>query len=563
MVEMMLGSWGLPLTIVIVGVIFIFLRNVKEQVQYTAEVSANKSIELCQNQLLNLVEDSRTASYQRTIEQAYQQYESSQDSEQLYQQVTSYLNTQHKYNYKLLSTMVYFVDKPQKAYFTHRKSEGSTYESSIEHLLYQNNAIIKACIKDAGTKVVFLEVGGHFYVVRNIVDNTFEPYAVIVMDVDTDKIFGNLESVWGCQEYDVRINGNSVFGESMSLECNNERATYREDGTQDYVCCKQKVEGQTIDYIIKMDSTIIYQDRRVLGYVIFIGLLFVLPLIGIMSWFLYHNITAPVQKLVDGVSRIKDGGYGVQVERADTSQEMKYLGDSINDMSTELKHQFETIYVEELALKDAKIMSLQSQMNPHFLNNTLEIINWEARLNGDLKVSKMIEALSTMLEYALNRKEERTLTLREEMSYVEAYLYIIKERFENKIHVEKHIEEQLLDQVIPRCIIQPIVENAVEHGMSRFDVGEIALHIYKRENNMVIEVRDNGHLTIKNRDHISQILNDELDGNGQKSQSLGIHNVHKRIQIIYGEHYGLKIHPDIEGNTISEITLPLQTKQED
>ena len=97
------------------------------------------------------------------------------------------------------------------------------------------------------------------------------------------------------------------------------------------------------------------------------------------------------------------------------SKEFAYLGNSFNAMSDKLKNQFERIYKEELALRDAKIMALQSQINPHFLNNTLEIINWEARLADDVKVCQMLEALSTMLNAAMDRKHRPLIHLSEEM----------------------------------------------------------------------------------------------------------------------------------------------------
>ena len=99
-------------------------------------------------------------------------------------------------------------------------------------------------------------------------------------------------------------------------------------------------------------------------------------------------------------------------------------------MSKVLKNWFDHIYEEELALRDAqKIMALQSHLNPHFMNNTLEIINWEARLSGNEKVSQMIGALATIMNAGIDRKHEPQVTLSQEMSYVDAYLYIISGAF--------------------------------------------------------------------------------------------------------------------------------------
>ncbi len=135
-------------------------------------------------------------------------------------------------------------------------------------------------------------------------------------------------------------------------------------------------------------------------------------------------------------------------------------------MSSELKNQFERSYLEQQALQQARVKALQSQINPHFLNNTLEVINWEARLSGDERVSAMIEALSVMLNAALDRDGRSMIPLREELSYVDAYLYIIRERLGDRLVIEREIDETMLDEMVPRLIFQPLVENAVEHDLT-------------------------------------------------------------------------------------------------
>ena len=121
-------------------------------------------------------------------------------------------------------------------------------------------------------------------------------------------------------------------------------------------------------------------------------------------------------------------------------------------MSGQLQSQFEHIYREELALRDARIMALQSQINPHFLNNTLEIINWEARMAGDVKVCGMLEALSTILTAAMDRDKRATVHLSQELMYVDAYLYIIKERLGKRLTVHKQIDPDTCLLYTSRCV---------------------------------------------------------------------------------------------------------------
>lgn len=136
-----------------------------------------------------------------------------------------------------------------------------------------------------------------------------------------------------------------------------------------------------------------------------------------------------MDKFMLAAKKIEEGNFGTHLDADDlASAEFGYLSDSFNNMSDKLQYQFERIYKEELALRDARIMALQSQINPHFFSNTLEIINWEARLSGNIKVCKMIEALSTMLSAAMDRNARPLVHLSEEAMYVDSYLYIIRER---------------------------------------------------------------------------------------------------------------------------------------
>ena len=228
-----------------------------------------------------------------------------------------------------------------------------------------------------------------------------------------------------------------------------------------------------------------------------------------------------------------------------------------NEMSLELKHQFEQIYVEELALRDANIKALQSQINPHFLNNTLEIINWEARLNGNDKVSGMIEALATMLNATMNRKQKRFVTLAEEMTYVDAYLYIIEHRFGDRFEVVREIEDGLMDIEVPLLIIQPIVENAVEHGMNGAKQGRVELHIFRNGDKLYIEIKNMGKLSDEDKKKIAHLLSDDEVGEEEKHISLGIRNVNRRLKIMYGEECGLTIKSDKENATVSTIIVKI------
>ena len=163
-------------------------------------------------------------------------------------------------------------------------------------------------------------------------------------------------------------------------------------------------------------------DKRIIqapfyGYPFVVAgmLLFLVPLLLILLRVFNRNVTKPIADMMEGADQIETGNLGYQIKEEPENLEFKYLMESFNQMSERLKYQFDHIYEEEIALRDARIMALQSHINPHFMNNTLEIINWEARLGGNEKVSRMIEALATLMDAAMDRKKRTFVPLSEEM----------------------------------------------------------------------------------------------------------------------------------------------------
>ena len=334
-------------------------------------------------------------------------------------------------------------------------------------------------------------------------------------------------------------------------------------GVYSYAHRKINTYNGTIIISVTLDNRVLHAEMITVQYVFLILIIFMIPLVVQIMRFFHKKVTVPLQELITAADAVREGNLGIQLENKEDNEEFYHVKDSFNHMSLQLKNQFDKIYLEEVALRDAKIMALQSQINPHFLNNTLEIINWEARLNGNYKVSGMIEALSTMLGATMNRKEQQFHSIAEEMAYADAYLYIISHRFGAKFQCTKHIDETLMTVQVPRLIIQPIVENAVEHGMNISAKGCLEIRLYKRgDGYLCIEVEDNGRLTTENKKKIDQLLSANSSPSGEKRVSLGIRNVDQRLKMIYGSDCGLFIIGNEQGNTISTILLKTEVQNE-
>jgi len=278
-----------------------------------------------------------------------------------------------------------------------------------------------------------------------------------------------------------------------------------------------------------------------------------LPFLIVIVVLFTRHVSDPMQTLAEANGRVRSGERGYQIDRKPPNVDFARLYDNFNTMSRELKNQFERSALEQQATQQAQIKALQHQISPHFLNNTLEIINWEARIEGNDRVSAMIEALSTMLDAALDRDNQSKIYLKDELGYVDAYLYIIRERLGEGFHAYKEIEEDILDQQIPRLILQPIVENAVEHDITQRRGGNLWVRAFRQEDRLVLEVEHDGTMTETDRRNIDTMLSEP----GPEGSQVGLRNVWQRLRLIYGPEADLRIEGTESGTILARIRLPV------
>ncbi|MBR5095259.1 MAG: histidine kinase, partial [Oscillospiraceae bacterium] len=314
-----------------------------------------------------------------------------------------------------------------------------------------------------------------------------------------------------------------------------------------------EVDGHPLCLRVVEEEYKVWREAPALSWAAAGAALLVLPLL-VLLWLLWRrHVGRPIETLVEANRRVQSGERGYAITGHAPNSEFESLFEHFNDMSADLKAQFERAYLEQQASQRAQIKALQSQIDPHFLNNTLEVINWEARMAGNDRVGAMIEALSTMLDAALDRDGRTQIALREELVYVDAYLYIIHERLGESLHVHKDIDESLLTRQIPRLILQPIAENAVEHDLARSGGGELWLRVYRQEGALVLEVEHEGKMTDEDRAKIAAQLQ---GGGGEIAGSVGIQNVSRRLALIYGEAGELSVEETGHGTILARISVP-------
>ncbi len=562
MIKMLAAGWFLPFLLISIMLLFFVSKRMDRQLQNTIMTSADKSIELCELRLKQAMESSKEASYQPMLKEGYARYLQDGDDVKLNRTASNFIIQHYRVNTDFNLTYLYFIHDPENACMTYQD-----YYDAKAFMDYALEEVMELS-RDLDTSIAFVNIHGRMYMVRNIVDSNFRPFAVLTMELNVEDMFGGLRAIWGFHEGDVFIDDVSVFGVYEEDPCltlieekDMEKPHYYHRGEKAYIYMRLDSGWHKTAYAVTLDESVIAGETVVLRYLLIMLAVFMIPLIIVVFVFFHQSVNKPIGALRDAYKEIEKEHYGFHVKTDTRHEEFADLDEAFNSMSDKLQYQFEKIYLEELALRDANIMALQSQINPHFLNNTLEIINWEARMAENYKISAMIESLSTMLEATMNRGRKQLIPLSEEMSYAEAYLYIISRRFGEKLSITKEIDENCLQVIVPRLIVQPILENAIEHGVNFAGKGKIRIRISREEDRLFIEVMNNGKLTDKDREKIAQLLG-EKDVRETRSVSLGIQNVNKRLKLLYGGDCGLTIKSDKDGYTVSTIIVKIDNKGE-
>lgn len=323
--------------------------------------------------------------------------------------------------------------------------------------------------------------------------------------------------------------------------------TYREKGEDYYYIYETSkyTDWYYINLIEKKD--ILMQVNTFTRF--FVMILFVMFLFFTVCIFMINSsIFKPIQKLivymndVDALDKIE---MNIPVERYD---EIGYLYKSYNKLNTRISHlikQLEEIYKED---KNKEIKLLQSQLNPHFIYNTLESISWVTYSRNMPEISKVLNNLSGILRYSI-KHTDLYVSFEKELEMLEKYIYIQHFRFEDRFEAEYEIEEDLLQYKTIKFIFQPFVENSLVHGFKNMNRGcRILIRVYRENEAVRIIIQDNGcGMSAYQLEHLRH-----RDNGG-----IGVYNIDKTLQLRFGERYSIQIHSAVDKGTAVWIELPL------
>lgn len=323
---------------------------------------------------------------------------------------------------------------------------------------------------------------------------------------------------------------------------------------KDYFACRQ-YNGLTgwETYSVVSTDDFFPQEKRLREAIMGLVLLAMLAA-GVGIFILSYTFTRPIGRLKNAMKQVEAGDFEIQVE-SKAHDEIGMLIQSFNYMVSRLRQLIMEVYQQKLAQKNAELTALQAQINPHFLYNTLDSINWMLIEKGEWEISDVVVSLGDILKYSLHG-EEMLVLFEEELKYIESYLCIQKNRLEDRLTVQIEIDEEAKLCFVPKLILQPIVENAILHGIEKKkEMGRIQIQAIVREGTLEIRVTDDGIGMQPDRlmRFRESIMSDEISG-----KHIGMRNVHRRIQLHFGEAYGLKIDSEWQKGTTVTILLPVE-----
>ena len=308
--------------------------------------------------------------------------------------------------------------------------------------------------------------------------------------------------------------------------------------------------------VFSMDE--VMSSVNTIVYILFTCVIISLVLVVIVSFKFSRTLTNPIFKLKRLMKQAESGDLTVRFN-FEHNDEIGELGQSFNHMIARIDQLIQMVYVEQENKRTAEMKSLQEQIKPHFLYNTLDTISWMARDYDAEDIVRLVDALTNMFRIGLSHGKD-IITVKEEITHVSNYLYIQKIRYKDKLNYVIHVDESLYAVEVPKLILQPLVENAIYHGVkAKRGGGTITITGVPEGENLVFTVQDDGAGMLQEKvEELNRRMSERSVLDEQKS--FGLFYIRERIQLCYGTGYGVHVESTLGEGTRVTITLPLYQK---
>lgn len=469
----------------------------------------------------------------------------------------SYLNFYDKY-YRLCFSSKYKSIDISKNYFETLEQYSETKNIWFDTVKNLYNEYVITLGKKVKDKNDFYELGYLFITVRekdleNNYKNTINERDIsFIINEESIVISHPNKSLLGTKL-------NSTYVNKMQAD---EGWLKHSSSNKDYIISYNTIDGSGWK-IVNVSSMIEAKANmeKIIFYNFVVLLFSTLGIVGIV-FFISNKISNPINYLTSKVSKFQNNDTDFDNDIS-TGDEIEQLSINFDKMMLRIKTLIEEVYEAkikkheaELSQKEAELATLQAQINPHFLYNTLEIIRWKAMFltNGENEVTDIVTILSDFFRLSLN-KGRKVIPLKDEIEHARNYISIINYRYNNKIIANWFVDTNIMNYIVPKIILQPIVENAVYHGIKPKKEQGI-INVFGSVENEVIKliIEDNG--IGMDDEHVQKLNKIIEDNNTEEKTGYGLKNVNQRIKLYFGEKYGLTVDSRENQGTVVSIVIP-------
>ena len=378
---------------------------------------------------------------------------------------------------------------------------------------------------------------------------------VIYLSLDYQKVFSNFTTLFS-ENYGVVVtdqSDNVVFSFAKGILSDNSRKSFSENrnallSSDRYVI--RNVEMSSVDW-----NVVLYQPINIISALARSSMILVLlvilicgGMVAVLSMILTRSVSKPLSNLVANIEHIGINRLSVDVV-SESQDEIGHLFSSFKNMVDRLNFMINEVYQSKILQQEYEMKALQAQINPHFLYNSLSLINWKAILADQKEISEMAQLLSTFYRTTLNRGKNIT-TVKGEWDNTCSYVKIQQMLHSGKFEAVLKIDEEILDYEILNLLLQPLIENAIIHGLDhKVTDGSKKLEVLGKstQQGLIFIVYDNGcGMTEETRQKMLTM----------KSRGYGVQNVHHRVQLYYGDQYGLQYESKVNVGTKVTLTIP-------
>lgn len=328
------------------------------------------------------------------------------------------------------------------------------------------------------------------------------------------------------------------------------------DDEKIYTLSHSETTGWTIVGCVNMAELL--KDSREANNIYVMTAIVLVAIAMILSSFIARSITLPIQKLRDSMKKVQEGDFKAADVVIPSQNEIGSLTTSFNAMTHRIEELMEENVKEQEQKRKIELKALQSQINPHFLYNTLDSIIWMAEGKKYEDVVLMTASLARLLRQSISNEDE-TVLIGQEIQYVKSYLTIQKMRYKDKLEFEINVDPFINSVHIVKLVLQPIVENAIYHGLKYKETkGLLTVTGYQKNQNAVIEITDDG--VGMDEETLNHIF--EKHKVNYRSNGVGVYNVQKRLCMYYGKEYGLHYESEPGHGTTVTVTIPMEQEEQ-